>query len=131
VDYIRAGTLLKPRQAVARDVYAENAELTITDPRLRINGAEQTADDRPAMVSAPLLSVDIPWQGRFTLSFKPRAEEGFERAGEVAGNSLVFAHSGNIFRIDCGDRIAVGSGIYNIYARKEPVEDPMRFRIGR
>jgi len=131
VDYIRTGTrLLKPRQAVARDVYADDAELTITEPRLRINGAEQPATDLPATVSTAVLSVDVPGQGRFALSFKPRAEEGFERAGEVTGNSLVFAHAGNIFRIDCGDRIATGSGIYNIYARKEPVENPLRFMIG-
>jgi len=25
---------------------------------------------------------------------------------------------GNIFRVDCADRIATGSGTYNIYARK-------------
>jgi len=131
VDYIRAGAgMLKPRQAVARDVYAEDAELTITGARLRINGTEQPAEDLPATVSAPVLSVDIPGQGRFVLSFKPRVNEGFERAGEVAGNSLVFAHAGNIFRIDCGDRIATGSGIYNIYARKEAAENPTHFMIG-
>ena len=77
--------------------------------------------------------VDIPGQGRFALSFKPRAAEGFERAGEVAENSIVFSHAGNIFRIDCADRIATGSGTYNIYARKEPAADPadpVRFTFG-
>ena len=101
-------------------MYAEDAELTITQPRLRTNGVEQPAASLPAKVSAPVVWVDIPGQGRYDLSFKPRADQGFERAGEVAENSLVFSMGGNIFRIDCADRIATGSGTYNIYARKEP-----------
>ncbi len=125
VDYIRVGTgVMKPRPGVARDIYADDAELTITKPRLRTNGVEQRAPTVPATVSAPVVWVDIPGQGRYDLSFKPRAAEGFERAGEVAENSLVFSLGGNIFRIDCADRIATGSGTYNIYARKEPAEAP-------
>jgi hypothetical protein len=127
IDYIRVGTgVMKPRQDPARDVYAEDAELTIAQPRLRTNGIEQAAADLPARVSAPVVSVDIPGQGRYLLSFKPRSEDGFERAGEAAGNSVVFSLDGNIFRIDCADRIASGSGTYNIYAKRvqAPKSDP-------
>jgi len=135
VDYIRAGTgLMKPRPDVARDVYAEDAELTITQPRLRTNGIEQqAAASLPATLSAPVVWMYIPGQGRYLLSFKPRAGEGFEKAGEVAENSLVFSSAGNIFRIDCADRIATGSGTYNIYARKASVADsadPAGFMVG-
>jgi hypothetical protein len=125
VDYIRAGSgLMSSRQQVPRDVYAEDAVLTITQPRLRANGIEQKAESLPEMVSAQVLWVDIPGQGRFDLSFKPRADQGFERAGEVSENSLMFSSGGNIFRIDCAERIATGSGTYNIYARKEPAGNP-------
>jgi len=134
VDYIRVGTgLMMPRREVARDVYAEDAELAIAQPRLRVNGAEQPAGSFAPTVSAPIVSVDIPGQGRFALSFKPRADQGFVRAGEVAENSMVFAFAGNIFRIDCADRIATGSGTYNIYTRKEVAADPpdqARFTVG-
>jgi len=117
VEYIRVGTgLMRSRQEVARDVYAEDAELTITQPRLRINGVEQPSASLPS-ASAPVVSIEIPGEGRFALSFKPRVEQGFERAGEVAENSLIFSSGGNIFRIDCADRIANGSGTYNIYVR--------------
>jgi hypothetical protein len=119
VDYIRVGTgILKPRREVARNVYAEDAELTITQPRLRINGVEKESASLPA-VSAPVVSIDIPGQGRFSLSLKPRSDLGFQMAGEVAENSLVFSYGGNTFRIDCADRIATGSGTYNVYARKD------------
>jgi hypothetical protein len=132
VDYIRVGTgVMKPRQEAASDVYAEDAELAITKPRLRINGAEQPADSLPDTLSAPVVWVNIPGQGRYLLSFKPRADQGFEKAGEVAGNSLMFSSAGNIFRIDSADRVATGSGTYNIYARKDPAADPSdRFLVG-
>lgn len=130
-DYIRVGAgVLHPRAAVSRDVYAEDAELTIVQPRIRSNGVEQRAAGLPAKVSAPVVWVDIPGQGRYDLSFRPRAAEGFERAGEVSENSLVFTMGGNIFRIDCADRIATGSGTYNIYARKEPNAEPTRLMFG-
>ena len=134
VDYIRVGTGGMPsRGAVSRDVYAEDAELTIAQPRLRTNGVEQKGASPSGKVSAPVVWVDIPGQGRYDLSFKPRADQGFERAGEVAENSLVFSLGGNIFRIDCADRIATGSGTYNIYARRDLKVDPAnvtRFAVG-
>lgn len=121
VDYIRVGTgVMKPRQEPARDVYAEDAELIIAEPRLRMNGEEQPAASLTGPVSAPVVWVDIPRQGRYLLSFKPRADQGFQRAGEAAGNSLVFSAGGNIFRIECADRIANGSATYNIYVRRDP-----------
>jgi hypothetical protein len=121
VDYIRVGSApqMTPRKDVARDVYAEDAELTIAQPRLRMNGVEQQAGSFSVTASAPVAWIDIPGQGRYALSFKPRASEGFERAGEVAENALVFSSGGNTFRIDSADRIATGSATYNIYARKE------------
>jgi len=125
VDYVRVGTgVMHSRSGVSRDVYAEDAELTIAKPRLRTNGVEQRAANPTATVSAPVMQVDIPGEGRYDLSFRPRPDLGFERAGEVAENSLWFSLGGNIFRIDCADRVATGSGTYNIYARKEPVEVP-------
>ena len=120
VEYIRVGAgPMKPRQEPARDVYAEDAELTIAQPRLRINGEERAAVKLSAPLSAPVVWVDIPGQARYLLSFKPRADQGFQRAGEVAENSLVFSFDGNIFRLDCADRVATGSGTYNVYVRKD------------
>ena len=123
IEYIRVGSGVMPaRKDVARDVYAEDAELAINQPHLRVNGIEQTGVEQssePITLSAPVVQVNIPGQGRYLLSFKPRASEGFELAGEAAQNSLVFSIGANILRIDCADRIATGSGTYNIYARKD------------
>jgi hypothetical protein len=134
VDYVRVGTgVMHSRTAVSRDVYAEDAELTVAQPRLRTNGVEQKGESPSAKVSAPMVWVDIPGQGRYDLSFKPRADQGFERAGEVSESSLMFSLGGNIFRIDCADRIATGSATYNIYARRDLKVDPAnvtRFTVG-
>jgi hypothetical protein len=124
IEYIRVGSgVMSPRRDVTRDVYAEDAELAINQPRVRMNGVERTRVDQsaePVTLSAPVVQVNIPGQGRYLLSFKPRAAEGFERVGEATQNSLAFSIDGNIFRVDCADRIATGSGTYNIYARKDP-----------
>jgi hypothetical protein len=134
VDYIRVGAgVMRSRGSVPRDVYAEDAELTIAQPHLRTNGVEQRAANASAKASAPVIWIDIPGQGRYNLSFRPRADQGFERAGEVSENSLVFSVGGNIFRLDCADRVATGSGTYNIYARKalgEPPPDSAGFTFG-
>ncbi len=121
MDYIRVGTgVMRSRSGVPRDVYAEDAELTLTKPRLRINGVEQRAANSSAIASAPVIWIEIPGQGRYDLSFRPRTDQGFQRAGEVSESSLMFSVGGNVFRLDSADRVATGSGTYNIYARKEP-----------
>jgi len=120
IEYVRVGSgVMSPRRDVTRDVYAEDAELAINQPHPRMNGIEQPAGELVTF-SAPVVQVNIPGKGRYLLSFKPRAAEGFERAGEAVQNSLMFWIDGNIFRVDCADRIATGSGTYNIYARKDP-----------
>ncbi len=90
-----------------------------------MNGEEQRYATLPAPLSAPVVWADIPGQGRYLLSFKPRADEGFQRGGQVVGNSLVFSSGENIFRIDCADRVATGSGMYNIYVRRDPAGEPL------
>jgi hypothetical protein len=94
--------------------------------------AEQKAGNPSGRVSAPVVWIDVPGQGRYDLSFKPRADQGFERAGEVSEDSLMFSLGGNIFRLDCADRIAMGSATYNIYARKdsEAPANPTSFAFG-
>jgi hypothetical protein len=130
VEYIHVGkqTRMSLRQDAARDSYADDAEFNITGPRLRANGLAQEPAAQLNALHGPALWVDIPGPGRFVLSLKPHP--GFEKAGEVAGNSLTFTEGGNVFRIDCAERIApAGSGTYNVYARREPVSDLTGFTI--
>jgi hypothetical protein len=123
IDYIHFGRLLPVfRKEAAREVYSEDAEFNISQPRLRINGAEKELPGAEAL-HGPLLWVFVPGQGLYELSFKPRP--GFDLAGECSGNSLIFSTAHDLFRLDAAERIAVaGSAIYRVYARKDGTWTP-------
>jgi len=118
VDYVHAGRedRMVMREEAARDYYAEDAELAVAQPRLRVNGVERGAVAAvPESIRGPVLWVYVPGYGRYVLSLHAHEEAGFESAGEAAGNSLTFTANGNIFRIDATERIAAGSGTYTIH----------------
>ena len=121
VEYIRIGApgLTQLRDEAPRDAYAEDAEFNISHPVFRANGRSVTAGAVEDFHSAAL-RVRIPGFGSYILSLKQHPDLGFENAGEVAGASLTFMVRGNLFRIDCTDRIASGSAGYNVYARLDP-----------
>ena len=121
VEYIRIGSpgLAQLRDEAPRDSYAEDAEFSISHPAFRANGSSVTSTAVEDFHSAEL-RVRIPGFGSYILSLKQHP--GFENAGEAAGNSLTFMVRGNLFRIDCTDRIASGSAGYNVYAKLDPNE---------
>lgn len=119
VDYVRAGSpgMLKRRAAAPRDSYAGDAEFTIAQPRLRVNGAAPKSAVLPETLHSAVLWIYVPGLGRYLLTLEPHPDLGFERAGEVSGNGMTLLAAGNVLRIDCQDRIAAGGGAYNVYAR--------------
>ncbi len=134
VDYIHVlyRTPLHLRKEPARDSYSDDAEFAISQPRLSANGLALESGPIPAALHGQTLSVYIPGHGSYVLSLKPHP--GYELAGEVSGNSLTFASAGNLFGIECPDRIAsAGSATYNLYVLRdpaaEPPPDPARFLI--
>jgi hypothetical protein len=119
VDYIHFGSQqnVSLRKDVTKDVYADDAEFTIAQPRIRVNGVETAA--LADSFTGRWFVIQIPDRGRYSVAFKPRPEPGFEKVGEVSGNSLFFAAGPDLLRIDCADRIAMGSGTYNVYVKRE------------
>ncbi len=119
VEYIHAGRQdrMAFRKETPRDSYAEDAELAVAQPRLRVNGAAAAAvGGLPETIRGPVVWVYIPGYGRYVLSLHAPAGLGFEDAGEAAGNSLTFtAPDGNVFRIDTAERVAAGSGTYTVH----------------
>jgi hypothetical protein len=117
VEYVRVGRprLKELRDDAPRDAFAEDAEFNVTQPRFRANG--RSVPSAPvADLHGPVLRVGFPGFGTYVLSLKPHEDLGFENAGEVSGNSVTFMVRGNVFRIDCAERIASGSAAYNVYA---------------
>jgi len=118
VDYIHAGRedRMVLRKEAPRDYYADDAEIAVTRPRIRVNGvACDCVAVLPDTLRGPVLWMYIPGHGRYVLSLHAHAELGFESAGEAAGNSLTFSADGNVFRIDTTERVAAGSGTYTIH----------------
>lgn len=116
VEYIHAGRSdqMVMRKEAAHDYYADDAELGVSHPRVRVNGiANDAAIISPETIRGPVLWVYVPGHGRYVVTLHSRAELGFESAGEVAGNSLTFTTAdGNVFILDSTERIAAGSGTY-------------------
>ena len=138
IDYIHAGRQdrMALRADTPRDSYAEDAELALSRPRFRVNGAmlpRDAAVPMPETIRGPVLWVYIPGFGRYVLSLPARADAGFESAGEASGNSLTFTADGNIFRVETGERVAAGSGSYTVHVLPdrgwEPADPQDRARV--
>jgi hypothetical protein len=138
IDYIHAGELDKmPKRAdAARDSYAEDAEFTLAQPGLRVNGVARESIVFPETIRGGVLWLYVPGQGRYIVAFAPHRDSGFEKAGEVSGNLMTLVADGNVLRIESLDRIAPGGGVYNVYgmldAGWEPADpqDRERFMAG-
>lgn len=137
VEYIHAGRQDRMvfRKETPHDSYAEDAELAIAQPRLRVNGVAYVAMGvLPETIRGPVVWVYIPGHGRYVLSLQAHAGLGFEDAGEAAGNSLTFtAPDGNVFRIDTAERVAAGSGTYTVHVMPDsgwaPADPQDRARV--
>ena len=138
VDYIHVGRQdrMVMRTDTPHDSYADDAELAVTQPRFRVNGAVLPRDavvGMPETIRGPVLWVYIPGYGRYVLSLAAHADLGFESAGEAAGNSLTFTADGNIFRVETAERVAAGSGTYTVYMLAdrgwEPADPQDRARV--
>ncbi len=121
IDYIqfaRKGKI-EPRISAPKDFYDETAEFTLKSPRLRVNGATQNSTAFPDTVQGTMFWIYVPGHGRYVLTFSPHPELGLERVGELTGNHMIVAFGGNLYRVDCRDRIAAGSGVYNVYGFRD------------
>jgi hypothetical protein len=136
VDYVHAGRpdRMVIHNAAPRDAFSGDAEISVTRPRLRVNGA---TNDRvaalPETIRGTLLWIYVPGHGRYLLSLHP-PDLAFESAGEVGGNSLTFTSAdGNVFCIDTIERIAAGSATYILYVLSdlgwEPADPQDRARV--
>jgi hypothetical protein len=138
IDYLRVGRRDKmaQRKDAPRDSYAEDAEITLSQPRLSVNGVAQIPAGLPETIRGGVVWMYVPGNGRYVLAFAPHADLGFKRAGEAAGSSVTLAIDGTVLRMVCSGRIAAGGGIYNVYALRDAKWQPAdpadrnRFMLG-
>jgi hypothetical protein len=117
--YIHVGPLnsITPRNEAPHDTYADDAEFNLSRAQVQVDGVTQASAAAPEILRGAVAWVYVPGHGRYVLSFKPSADA--DNVGEVTGNSLTFTEGRNIFRIECADRIASGSGSYRVHVFKE------------
>ena len=105
----------------ARDFRAEDVELRLEEPRVRVNGTLEQASRRVrASVSGAVVWIYMPHRGRYLLSLTPNPDTGFRRTGEVRGSSLTFSSGGERFTLTSARRIAPGQAAFNVYVLHEP-----------
>jgi hypothetical protein len=84
------------------------ATLTLSNPRLYING--QFAAGAGGVVRAAGLTaiVAVPGRGHYDLALDPKENLRFVRAGSANGNTIEFQSGGDRFRLECSAPVAPG-----------------------
>ncbi len=121
----------------ARDFSAGDAEMRLTQPRLTINGVEEsfTSQSQPGLprlsgiplnrnASGSLVWFYIPGKGRYILSLVARPELDFKQAGELRGGLIKFTLDGDTFSVECPIEIAEGHAPYNLYVLRDALYEP-------
>jgi hypothetical protein len=109
----------------AREFSIEDAPFEISSPRLEINGKlfEATAQS-PASVTGSPLWIYIRKRGRFVFSLAPRADLGFQKAGEVRGSTMTWRWGTDEYSLNSDRRIAPGPDAYLLYVFNDPGYQP-------
>jgi hypothetical protein len=117
---IRNGTFKAPERTIptvsgtARDFKADDAELRLQQPIIKMNGVAQDSPRLP-VVNGVLIWFSIAEHGRYVLSLAPRPELGFVRAGEVRGGAITFSMGKDAFTVECPTAVATGYAPYTLY----------------
>jgi hypothetical protein len=100
------------------DVSPADAGLTISDPRLSVDGKplEATAHFTGG-ISGPTVWIYLQGRGRFVLSLQPGRR--FQQAGEVYAKTLTFASDGVRYQMHSSSPIATGVGHFSLYVLHE------------
>jgi hypothetical protein len=109
----------------AREFSVADAPLEISSPRLEINGKllEATAQHSGGVSGSPLW-IYIRGRGRFVFSLAPRADLGFQKAGEVRGSTMTWRWGTDEYSLNSDRRIAPGPDAYLLYVFNDPAYQP-------
>jgi hypothetical protein len=92
-----------------------DAEMRFTDPQLTVNGKLLDGTTNRGSVAGAVGWLYLADRGRFVFSLAPHEQLGFRKSGEVRGSTLSFTWGSDAYSLNCNDRIAPGSGAYDVY----------------
>lgn len=110
VEYVTVSEPLKRKspQVAARDLQLNDVPMTLSSPRLHVNGKnwEWNRGDAHGQVEGSVVWIYVPDRGRFLFSFTARS--GYRKAGEVRGRKVKFEWNGESYELDNGNRVFPG-----------------------
>jgi hypothetical protein len=104
----------------ARSFSAADAELRLTQTRVKINGKQVEDPTAVRSVVGPLVWFYLPHRGRYILSLAPRPELGFTKNGEVRGGVATFKDGPDELTLESYQEIAPGGAPYVLYVLHDP-----------
>ena len=106
----------------AREFRAEDAEISVMDFDLRVNGTSLQRSG--GGVRGKFIWINIPDVGRFTFTLTPPPQSaGFEPKALVKGKQILFRVGEDRYEWLAKEQIAPGSGIYYLWMRHDPSQD--------
>ena len=125
-------TVVRLPSGPPRDYTVGDVPLTLNRMRLTVNG--KRVEDWAGSMSGSAVFFYLPSHGRFVFALAPNEELGFQKAGEVRGNTLTITWGTDIYAFECDGPIAPGGGVYNVYVYRDaawrPRGGPDRFLLG-
>lgn len=118
VDYLTLEQRGNPKGREAHDFSLNDVPLTLSQPRVWVDGKIEGAMQHPGGTSGSVVWFYLAGRGRFNLSLFPGSH--FQKNGEVAENTATFREGAVEYRIESGAPIAPGAGVYNLYVWREP-----------
>ncbi len=102
----------------ARDFAVEDADLTLVQPRLTMNGNREQII-RVGDLASSILWLYLPNHGLYILTLAAHPEAGFRKAGEVRGTSLSFALGDDKFSLTSSKPITAADAAFNLYVLQD------------
>src|SRR5579862_365203 len=124
---MRSGTA---RQSLAQptgpphDYSPQDAEMRIEQPRLTLNGKEQSTFTSGTLTAAgPLVWFYLPGRGRYVLSLVARPDLDFAKAGDIRAGTVSFTLGNDSIKLEC-QRLIAGPAPYNLYVSHDSQWEP-------
>ena len=103
------------------DITSNDVEMSMKAPQISVSGKlQETTGAQMSEVSGVFVWFYLPNRGRFILSLGPHSDQGFRKAGEVRGSTLVFYLGSESYTLSSGSRIAPGPAAFNLYVLHQP-----------
>ncbi len=118
VDYLKLERRGNPKGREAHDFGLTDVALTLSQPRVWVNGKLEGTMQHPGGTSGSVVWFYLAGRGRFNLSLFPSSR--FQKSGEVSENAATFRDGATEYRIESSTPIVPGVGVYTLYVWLEP-----------